>query len=197
MASHDAVSDMAVAYQRHRVSIDEFHKMVAADVFDPDARIELIDGAIVEHVSPIGPPHAFTTTRLTTLLVERLGRRVEVRTQSPVTLSRDSEPQPDILVARPSNAYWERHPEAAETLLVIEVADSSVSSDRRRKIPLYAQAGVPEVWLVDLVRSLVYVYRDPLDGEYANVTVAHRGKAIAPQTFPDDGLAVNDFLPPE
>lgn len=190
------MSDMAVTYKPHRVTIDEYHRMVAAGVFDADAHVELIEGEILERVSPIHPAHAMTTWRITELLAQRLGARAMVRSQSPVTLPYDSEPQPDIAVARRDEAYWTRHPGVSEALLVVEVADGSLGSDRRKKIPLYARAGIAEVWLVDLINEIVYVHREPRNGEYTSVSVARRGDTIAPHAFPDAAIAVSDFLPP-
>jgi len=190
------VSDMVVAYKPHRVSTDEFHRMAAAGVFEPDARIELIDGEIVERVSPIHPPHASTTNKLVVLFARALGDKASVHCQSPLTLPTDSEPQPDVMIAKPGAMQYDlRHPTSRDVLLVVEVADITFGADRRRKIPLYARAGVPEAWLVDLVRSLVYVYSEPREGEFTNVRVAHRGETIAPTAFPGVNAAVDAFLP--
>ena len=191
------MSDMAVAYERHRVKLDEYHRMVEAGVFGADTRLELIDGEIVDRVSPIYPPHASATSNLTTLLTLRLGDRAFIRCQSPVTLPNDSEPQPDIAVVSPEeNQYWNRHPEVREIHLAVEVADSSLAQDQRIKIPLYARAEISEVWLVDLGNEVVRVYREPIDGEYTSVRIAQRGDSISVAAFPSEAFAVNDFLPP-
>ena len=191
------MSDMAIAYERHRVGIDEFHRMVEAGVFELDARLELISGEIVERVSPIYPPHASATSELTALFIGYHGAAVTVRCQAPVTLPGDSEPQPDISVVTPdANGYWTRHPAPPDIHLLVEIADSSLAQDRRIKIPLYARAEIPEAWLVDLVKGVVRIYREPIDGEYTSVRIAKRGESISIAAFPDEKFFVNDFLPP-
>ena len=154
------MSDMAIApaYVSHRIAIDEYHRMVAAGVFDPDARIELIDGELIERVAPMYPPHAGTVTRVTLLFASVFAGRAHVRNQVPLTLGSDSEPQPDVaLVAFDASDYTRRHPTVADLHLVVEVCDGTRDADQRRKVPLYAREGVPEVWLVDLIDDCVRI----------------------------------------
>ena len=111
------MSEMAVAYARHRISVDEYHRMAEAGVFDPDARIELIDGELIERLVPVKPPHAGTVALITRLLTLRLGERACVRCQLPVTITDSSEPEPDIAVVRFSpRRYLDSHPSAGDDL---------------------------------------------------------------------------------
>jgi uncharacterized repeat protein (TIGR03803 family) len=166
------MSDMASVYERHRITLDEYHRMAKAGVFDAQARIELIDGELIE-MAPIDPPHASTVDRITHRLVMRLGERAWVRCQNPVTLRPASEPQPDLVLARrESHNYCDRDPEPADTLLAIEVSKSSLRFDRKIKVPLYARSGIRELWLVNVVDDELAAYREPADAWYASVNIA-------------------------
>ena len=180
--------------QRYRFNVDEFARMGEAGVFTEDDRVELIDGEVLE-MSPIGSPHAGTVNRLNELLVTRLAGRANVIVQNPIRLDRHTEPQPDLVVARRrKDFYTDRHPEPADVLLVIEVADSSLRYDRTEKVPRYARAGIPETWLVDIQAGTVTLYADPGPEGYARQQVRRRGDRIAAASVPVPGLAVDDVL---
>ena len=180
------------AVQRYRFNVDEFARMGEAGVFTD--RVELIDGDVLE-MSPIGSPHAGTVNRLNELLVTRLAGRATVIVQNPIRLDRHTEPQSDLVVARRrKNFYTDRHPEPADVLLVIEVADSSLRYDRTEKTPRYARAGIPETWLVDIQAGTVTVHADPGPEGCARQQVRRRGERIAAASVPVPGLAVDDIL---
>lgn len=144
---------MSVELQRRLFTVDEYHAMARAGVFGEDDRLELIEGEIVE-VAAIGSRHAACVKRLIRLLVEKVADRAVIGAQDPVRLSDLSEPEPDVSVLRPREDFYESaHPGPEDVLLIVEVADSSIGIDRHVKVPLYARAGVPEVWLVDLSAS--------------------------------------------
>jgi Uma2 family endonuclease len=153
----------------------EYERMVELGLFD-DERIELLRGALVE-MSPQGAPHSDVTERLAATLYEALRGRARVRSHSPLALSDDSEPEPDIAVVPPGD-YSRELPRAA--LLVVEVADSSLRKDRRIKAELYAEAGVPEYWLVNLVDGVIELHSDPREGRYQNVTSHGRAARLTP-----------------
>jgi Uma2 family endonuclease len=188
---------MALAYERHRVTLDEYHRMVDAGVFEPDARIELIEGELIERRGAMKPPHASAITRTNRLLIQRLGDRATVCCQTPVTLRFDSEPMPDFAIVRPdASDFRHRHPGPEDVHVLIEVADSSRDFDRRRTMPLYARSGIAESWLVDLVDDLIVVYREPSDTGYASQTEFRRGDVFAPLAFADVALPVDAILGP-
>ena len=140
--------------------------MGEAGVLDPEARIELIEGVMID-MPPIAPPHAGRTKRLTFLLIEAIGKRAIVATQDPILLGDLSAPQPDIAVLKPrDDFYTSDHPQAEDVLLVIEIADSSIRYDRERKLPLYARFGISETWLIDIPARAIRVYREPENGAY-------------------------------
>ena len=129
-------------------------------ILKPTDRVELIRGEIVE-MSPIGPRHSAFVDTLTELLVTRLAGRATVSIQNPVVLSDDSEPRPDLKILR-RRSYKQQTPEADDTLLLIEVAETSLAYDRSVKLRLYAEAGIPEYWVVDCATESVEIYRTPV-----------------------------------
>lgn len=162
-----------------RVSVTDYHRMGETGILGPDLRTELIDGEIVE-MPPIGHPHAGTVKLLANLMKEAVGRDAIVSVQDPVWLNDHSEPLPDIALLRPRPDYYRSgHPGAADVLLLVEVADSSLAYDREIKLPRYARAGIPEVWLVDLAGCRLAIHRQPTEDGYAEVVAADDLSAIA------------------
>jgi Uma2 family endonuclease len=186
---------MDEALARHRFTVEEYHRMGEVGILPEDTCLELIAGDIVVR-EPIGSYHAGTVNRLTRLWTSILGDRAVVQVQNPVELAgEDSEVQPDVTLLRPrADFYTSGHPVAADVLLLIEVADTSLARDRRVKIPLYARAGIREVWLLDLTRDRVEVHRDPTAGGYRDVHALGRGESVAPEAFPDLTIAIANLL---
>jgi Uma2 family endonuclease len=170
---------------------DEYERMVEAGLFE-DERIELLRGALVARGQQ-GTRHAHVLTGLVTVFIERLGPRVDVRCQLPFAAGGDSVPEPDV-AALPAMDYSTFIPECAH--LIVEVADSSLRKDRILKAELYAEAGVPEYWLVDLTHDMVEVRTLPADGKYTRTDVMGPADAIRPAAFPDVELAVREILGP-
>jgi Uma2 family endonuclease len=188
------VSPAPAPIARHRFTVDEYHRMGEAGIFGKDDRIELIEGEIIE-MSPIGSPHAARVKRVNRLLVRRLGTRAIVQVQDPVVLSQLSEPQPDLAVVKArADFYAAGHPQPPDVLLIVEVADSSRVFDRNVKAPLYARAGVPELWVVDVIDAVVDVYRKPWRGRYREVTRFRRGQRMTIAAFPHFSFRVTDIL---
>ena len=158
--------------RRHRLTVDEYYRMSELGVLPREARTELIEGEIID-MNSIGTRHASMVMRLNRLLQAAVGDLALVNVQNPVRLSNFDEPEPDLIVLRPrSDFYAEAHPTAADVLLIIEVADSSLEYDRRIKAPLYAQHGVVEFWLVDLEHREVRFFRQPQGQAYADITAS-------------------------
>jgi Uma2 family endonuclease len=168
----------------------EYDRLVGLGAFEGE-KLELLYGRLVS-MSPQGQGHAFSIRRLTRLLVLGLRERADVCVQLPFVASDLSEPEPDVAIV-PVGDYLEGHPRSA--LLVIEVAESSVGDDRSLKGPLYAAAGVPEYWIVNLVEGVVEVYREPRDGVYALVSRHDRDATLAVPGFADVRIAVRDVVP--
>jgi Uma2 family endonuclease len=184
---------VAIQLTPRRFSAAEYHQMIEAGVFGQDERLELIDGEIVQ-MSPIGDRHAACVRRLNELLVELVARRAIVDVQDPIIVTAAYAPQPDLAVLRPRSDYYaSQTPTAADCLLVIEVADTSAEYDRQIKMPRYARGRVVELWLVELERDVVVVYRDPAGDAYQHVQVFRRGDVINFETL-SAGVPVESIL---
>ncbi|HLF13185.1 MAG TPA: Uma2 family endonuclease [Gammaproteobacteria bacterium] len=152
--------------RRHRITVEHYYRMAEAGLFEEDERVELINGEIID-MPPMGSRHAGTVAQLTDVLSHAVGGRAMIRAQLPVRLSDDSEPEPDIAVVKLRSDYYKsNHPVAADILLLVEISDTTVRYDRQVKVPLYAQRGIPEVWIVDLQSGEMHFYRSPVNGKY-------------------------------
>jgi Uma2 family endonuclease len=186
---------MAVDHVARRAfTVAEFHRMAEAGIFSEDDRVELLDGEIVE-MTPIGSRHAACVKRLLRALDRGAGDRAILGAQDPIRLGEHSEPQPDVVLVKPrADFYAAAHPGPEDVLLLVEVAESSAEVDRAVKLPLYATAGIPEVWLVDLAGERVEVYREPAAGGYQQTLTLARGDIVSPHAFPDLRLGVAEIL---
>jgi Uma2 family endonuclease len=184
---------MAVPVPKRLFTVEEYYEMARVGILKPDERVELLDGEIVR-MNAIGSPHAWCVKRLNRSF-SAFDDRCLVSVQDPLRLDVRSEPEPDIVILQPDTPE-NRHPEPADVFLVIEVADSSISVDRRRKRPMYARAGTPEYWIVDLNAGRVEIYRDPLRsrGRYRSATLLGRGDTISPLFAPDTSVDVTMIL---
>jgi Uma2 family endonuclease len=175
-------------------NVDEYQVMLRSGILTEDDRVELIAGEILK-MAPIGRRHTSCVKRVNELLIDRLQKRATVGVQDPIDLDDYSEPLPDISVLRRrEDFYLEYHGKPEDILLVIEVADSSLAYDRNLKVPLYAEYGIPEVWLVDLDRSIIEVHRDPGSNGYQTVRTVRRGERLSLLAFPDLSLAAEEIL---
>lgn len=163
-------------------------------VLRPDARVELLDGRVLD-MSPIGPFHGGVTTFLNTLFTAAARGRWLTAVQNPVRLDDHSEPQPDLALLRPApDFYRRRHPGPEHVFLLVEVSDTSWPTDVEDKLPAYGRAGIPEVWIVNLNDEAIEVYRDPHFTGYASKTVVRVGSQTSPARFPDVVVDVAEVL---
>lgn len=185
---------MPVELLRRLFTVEEYNRMVQADILTAVERVELLNGEIVE-MSPIGTRHAACVKRLNQLFSQLLGERALIGIQDPIHLNDYSEPQPDLtlLQLRP-DFYTTAHPQPQDVLLIVEVADTSANYDRQVKIPLYAESGIIEVWLVDLVGQYLEVYRQPSANGYQQIQQLRRNQQIFIQALPDLEVSINDIL---
>jgi Uma2 family endonuclease len=173
---------------KHRFTVEEYHLMGEAGIFGEDDRVELVGGEVIELV-PIGWRHAQAVNGLTHLLVERAaGRTVSV--QNPLVVDELNERLPDLVLLR--EGARGRLPEARDALLVVEVSDSSLRYDRENKLPLYAGAGVPEVWIVNLPEERIEVHTHPGPGGYARARRARGDEEVPSPTVP--GIRASQIL---
>ncbi|HEV2146836.1 MAG TPA: Uma2 family endonuclease [Longimicrobiaceae bacterium] len=180
---------MAVQFAEHyRFTADEYTRMAAEGIIPPGARVELIEGEIIE-MSPIGSRHNAFVDRVTRVLVGKLGDEAIVRVQGSIQLGDRVVPQPDFAVLRPRDDFYvDALPGPADVLLLVEVADSSLAYDRSEKSRLYARYGIPEYWLLDLVQNTVLVHTDPGPSTYQHVEIRNRGETWNSRSLP--GLRV-------
>ncbi len=177
--------------RRHRITVDDYHRMAEVGLLAPDARIELIDGEIIE-MAPVGREHSSVVDQLNRLFVRAVGDDAIVRVQGSIRLGTLSEPEPDLVLLRPSpDFYRSRFATAADALLVIEVSDTTLRYDRDVKVPLYARHGVPEVWIVDLANERLLVLGEPADGEYRRREVVERPERMSVAAMPNVGVELS------
>ncbi len=185
---------MSVELLRRKFTVEQYHQMAEAGILTEDDRVELIRGEIVE-MSPVGRRHAACVNRLNALFHQRLAQVVIVGVQNPVELDGNSEPQPDLsLLRRRADFYEAGHPQVSDILLLVEVADTTVESDRKVKIPLYAEDGIAEVWLVDINGQCLEVYRQPSEKGYQTILKYYRSQTLTIEAFPDVSFTVDEVL---
>lgn len=181
-----------------RWTVNEYHQLAASGFLEDGERLELIEGWIVPRMTHI-PPHAWAVCRLERLLTPLLGNGWYIRSQFPIT-TRDSEPEPDIaVVAGNENDYLHKHPSTGDIALVVEVADASLNKDRR-KAKIYAEAGVPEYLIVNLVAGVIECFTDPDPAArlYRSTIVREKGDEL-PLSLPGGtagNLQVSELIPP-
>jgi Uma2 family endonuclease len=181
---------------RHPFTVDEWHRMGDAGLFGEDARMELLDGEVIE-MALIGSRHAGAVNRLIRVLTATVRDRALVAAQNPVVLDRCSEPQPDVALLRPRrDDYAKAHPTPSEILLIIEVSDTTLAFDREQKAAAYARAAIPEYWIVDLTGDRVIIMRQPAPTGYRDNRTAGRGQELSLQALPDMKVDVAQILGP-
>lgn len=164
--------------RRHRLTVADYLRMGEVGILAPDARVELIDGEIID-MAPIGSPHVAAVLQIDHVLKEAVTGKALVLVQAPIVLGDHSAPQPDLALLRPRADYYRSaHAGPSDVLLIVEVAQSSLRYDRDDKIPHYARHGIPETWLVDLEAKRLVRYSTPEQGVYAVVREADLGSPL-------------------
>ena len=185
---------MRVEVTRKLFTVDDYYRMAEAGILRPGDRVELIDGEIIQ-MSPIGNRHAGCVNRATDLFTLLFRGKAIVTVQNPVRLSQYNEPQPDLVLAKPRTDYYaSKHPTADDTLLLLEVADTTLRYDRDVKLPIYAQLGIPEVWIEDLKHDCVLVFRDPSSNRYQTSLTFRPGDSLSTIAFPEIVITVDSLL---
>jgi Uma2 family endonuclease len=180
--------------RKHRITVDEYYRMAEVGLLAPDARVELIEGEIID-MAPIGTDHGSVVSELARLFILAAGDRARVHIQSAVRLDRASEPQPDLAVLVPRmDKYRHVHPVPADILLLIEVSDSTLRYDRDMKVPLYARHGIPEAWIVDLQNNVLRWYREPQGGVYLEQGEIREPGTLSPGALPDISVDLTGVL---
>jgi Uma2 family endonuclease len=174
---------------------DEYHKMAEIGLFQ-DTRVELLGGEIW-NMSPQRRPHYRTIRAVAEALEAAFGPAFDIQQQAPLGLGSDGEPEPDVAVVAGSWADYDDHPTITDVKLVVEVSDSTLTKDRTKKAHSYAQAGILDYWIVNLVNRQMEIYRDPSpEGVYQSVLILGPAESIVPLNAPDVAIRVADLLPP-
>jgi Uma2 family endonuclease len=183
---------MAVQIGRHHFTVHDYARMRESGILSEDDRVELLDGEVYT-MSPIGPLHVAIVNRLTKLLVRLSGDEAVVSVQNPIRLHDYSEPEPDFAVLRVRDDDTTLAT-VVDVLLLIEVADSSLVYDREQKLPRYAEAGIGEVWIIDVEQQLIEQYTQPLQAKYTQVNIIMYGRSITSAMFPAITLTTDRIL---
>jgi len=184
------VDEGPLELSRYKFTVDDLDRMLEAGILDSDSKVELLEGEFIE-VSPIGDPHIWAVRRLTRVLVPAMGDRAWVNVALPIRSSRFSEPEPDLSI---QPAPVSGSPRVPTPFLVIEVSDSSLRKDRILKQRIYARAGVPEYWIVNLVDLQIEVHYGPSGDAYSERVVHSRDAVLSPRAFPDVSVRFAEIL---
>ena len=180
---------------RHRLTVHDYHRLAESGILGRKDRVELIAGEVLD-MSPIGSLHAALVRALARWLADSAGPRGIVAVQDPVHLDDSSEPQPDIALLRPQPDYYaEAHPGAVDTLLIVEVAESSLAYDRGVKVPLYARHGIAEVWVIDAATRTTYRFREPQPEGYAEQDTITNDEPLSCLALPGAVTTLATVLP--
>ena len=187
----DVVTESVV--RRRRFMVDEYHGMAEAGILHEDEPVELIEGELIQ-MAAVGSRHMACVMILGEWFTPRLAGRARVSIRNPVRLSSGSEPEPDVAILRPRpDRYRTALPRPEDVLLVIEVSDTTLRYDRDVKLPLYAAAGIPEAWIVDLEGRRILVYRAPAGAAYDDTATVEQG-TVSPAAFPDIVISGEELL---
>jgi Uma2 family endonuclease len=179
----------------YRFTVDDYHAMADAGILKENARVELVQGEIVE-MAPMGDRHVSCVFRLTHKLATALDQRAIVSVQCSLRIDEYSEPEPDAMLLQWRDDYYASSRRApADVLLIIELSDTTLLYDRNVKLPLYANAGIPEVWIVDLQSGQLEVFTEPSSEGYASSRTLGSGDSVSPSAFGDISLSVNEIIP--
>ncbi len=183
-----------------RFSLDEYHRLAELGFFHEDDRVELIRGEIIQMAAK-GTPHTTCCSNLLEELAILVAGKAKVRCQDPIILPSSSEPEPDFVIVRlRTDNYLSAHPTPLDILLVIEIADSTLKYDQETKLPLYAEAGISDYWIFNLVKNHLETYSEPYQDSQGNFGYSVKrivlpNQAIALPCFPDLSLDLSKIFP--
>lgn len=178
---------------RLRFSVDEYYQMIELGILKDSEKAEIIEGELIQKI-PIGDRHAFVVNALTRFFIKNVSDKVLVSIQNPVRISDYDEPEPDIVLADLTKFDGKRHPRPAEVLLIVEVSDSTLKYDRDTKLALYAEAEIPEVWIVNLKNNIVEIHQKPSIGIYQLAQIYKSGEVVKSTVLPNLEIEVDKIL---
>ena len=179
---------------RKRFTADEFHHMWDAGIFPEDKRFELIRGVILE-MPAAKPSHSGRVNRLNHLFTARLGESATLSIQNPAAIDDYSEPSPDVSLLKPrGDFYTQSHPLPEDVLLLIEISDTTLRFDTRIKSLIYAEAGIPEYWILNIPQNVLEVRTEPANGRYTRHELLRHGQTVSPLGLPGESFWVDEIL---
>ena len=181
-----------------RFTVDEYYAMAEAGILKKEERVDLLDGLIVDSAPVLNSRFYSTVTKLNTFLIQALGKRAISSVRATVALDEYNAPESDLaLLQEREDFYASNTPGPADALLVIEVSDSAVDADydRNEKLPRYARAGIPEVWLAVLPENVVAVHTEPTGNGYRVTRRFRAGDVLRPGCFEDVEIPVEAVMP--
>jgi Uma2 family endonuclease len=185
---------MQIEATKKLFTVDEYYRMAEIGILGPEDRVELIDGEIIQ-MSPIGYRHVLCVNLATNLFTELFRGRAIVSVQNPLRLSNYTEPEPDLVLLKfQADVYRSRRFTAADVLLVLEVAETSLRYDQDTKLSRYASAGITEVWIENLEDDELLTYRNPVGNAYTAHQIFRRGESVSVAAFPEAVFTVDDIL---
>jgi len=193
MMRGDVISRVGPQPRRLRFTVDHYYKMIELGMIENSRQAEIINGELVQE-SKISDRHSYARDQLSRFFIKFLPDDVRVRIQGPLRLSDYDEPEPDVVLADLTKYDGKRHPRPAETILVVEVADASLKYDRDTKLELYAEAEIPEVWIVNLPNNVIEVHQQPGIGIYQIAKIFKPGEVVESTVLPDLRLEVDKIL---
>jgi Uma2 family endonuclease len=199
IATQHPVVNVAIAngIKQRLITVAEYDKMIEHGIYNKYDRVELLNGVLIEKMSK-GPKHAALNDSIGDWFREKLGDRAYIRLQNPIVLNDFSEPEPDLVLAKPPRqTYYERHPKPEDIFLILEISDTTVSYDRNAKAVAYAKAGIIQYILLNLQNQTIEDYREPAEDGYQSKQTYHTGQSFKLVAFPDVEINVDELLPTE
>ena len=180
--------------RRLRFTVDEYYQMIELGLIKDYEKAEIIEGELIQKM-PIGKRHSAVVEKLNEILRDELGKTVSLRNQQPIGFGEYNEPEPDLAVLqRREDFYSENKPVPQDVLLLIEVSDATLKYDRDTKLALYAEAEIPEVWIVNLPNDIIEIHQKPSSGIYQFTKIFKRGETVESEMLPDLKLEVDKIL---
>lgn len=179
--------------RRLRFSVDEYYKMIELGFLEDYEKAEIIEGELIQKM-PIGDRHAAVVNSLARIFIKNVSENILVSIQNPIRLSDYNEPEPDFVLADLKKFDGKRHPRPVETLLIVEVSDTTLKYDRDTKLSLYAEAEISEVWIINLKSDIVEVHQKPSSGIYQLAQIYKRGEIVKSAILPNLEIEVDKIL---
>lgn len=178
---------------RLRFTVDEYHRMIELGLLRDYEKAEIIEGELIKKMT-VGDRHAAVVNYLTRFFVKNVSENILVAIQNPVRITDFNEPEPDVVLADLTKYDGKRHPRPEEVLLLVEVSDSTLKYDRDVKLPLYAEAKIPEIWIVNLPKKIIEVYTNPEYEIYQTVKIYKRGEIVKSVLIPGIEIEADAIL---